>query len=92
MNKEPPTNAELVAGLSKSYPKVNCFEALEKKMAALNPKGGYTIRHAKADEEQIKNSQIVVKETAVKKVTKVNENGENNAKPVSYTHLTLPTI
>ena len=37
MNKEPPTNAELVAGLSKQYPKLNCLEALEKKMAAAQP-------------------------------------------------------
>ena len=97
MNKEPPTNAEIVAGLRKSYPKVTCFEALEKKMAALNPKGGYTIRPAKADEEQIKNSQKVVKETAVKKVTCVNDDVEKNAKlvphvPTTRTVVKLPTM
>ena len=88
MNKEPQTNAELVAGLRKKYPKLNCLETLEKKMADLNPDGGYTIGPAQADAKQIKNSQIVVKEMAVKKVTKVNENGENNAKPVPH----LPTV
>ena len=97
MNKEPPTNAEIVAGLRKSYPKLNCLEELDTKMAALNPKGGYTIRPAKADEKQIKNSQIVVKETAVKKVTNVNDNVEKNAKlvphvPTTRTVVKLPTM
>ena len=43
MSKEPPTNKEILAGLTKQFPKMNCLEALDKKMAARNPNGGYTL-------------------------------------------------